>query len=236
MKKILIGYKGIFLLPRLLSEGITESFLNDVKSIIDNHKEMIYNHFSDCHVDFIFSSYENEELEKFYTNHLKPISYSNIPSSNCTTSATWNPQLLHHKNLISKIKEHGDSDLFIITRPDIKFLRNFDTFNIDESKFNIVVEHNGHTKNCDDNFWVFPREHLQSYESCIDIMIGQGKTTHEINHELNRLNVPINYLTEYLCTMEIGQDIFSTYKYGWEKFVWTKENPPTAPWGMISDE
>ena len=58
MKKILIGYKGIFLLPRLLSEGITESFLNDVKDIMDNHKEMIYNHFSDCHVDFIFSSYK----------------------------------------------------------------------------------------------------------------------------------------------------------------------------------
>ena len=34
MKKILIGYKGIFLLPRLLSEGITESFLNDMKSIM----------------------------------------------------------------------------------------------------------------------------------------------------------------------------------------------------------
>jgi len=138
--------------------------------------------------------------------------------------------------LISKIKEQDDYDLFIITRSDIKFLRNYDTFNVDESKFNIVMEHNGHTKNCDDNFWVFSREHFQSYESCIDGMIGQGKTTHEINYELNRLNVPINYLTEFLYTMEMGQDIFSTYKYKWEKFVWTKENPPTASWGIISDE
>ena len=89
MRRILIGYKGIFLLPRLLSEGITESFLDDMKSIMDNHKEMIYNHLGDCHIDFIFSSYENEELEKFYTNYLKPISYSHIPSSNCTTSATF---------------------------------------------------------------------------------------------------------------------------------------------------
>ena len=55
MKKILIGYKGIFLLPRLLSEGITESFLDDMKSIMDNHKEMIYNHLGDCHIDFFFS-------------------------------------------------------------------------------------------------------------------------------------------------------------------------------------
>ncbi len=205
--KVAILYKGIFL-RQSLEKYSEKNFLVYAKEIINNHKSMLINSFVEDEVDFYFSTYKlNEELDNLYKEELSPKSYSYI-SNHFYNGCCWNAQLMHYKNLISIIKSQSiDYDFFIFTRPDIKFLKKIIDLNVNFSKFNIVHEHP--SKNCDDNFWAFPNVYFDSFEKSINALYSGNRITHEINHELSKNNVNINYITPYDFDSKIlGHNIF----------------------------
>ena len=202
--KVSVSYKGFFL-KKTVEQEEKEGYFELAKEIIDNHKSMLFNTFDD--VDFYFSTYDlNRELDEIYKKEFNPKSYSYI-STDYFYQETWIPQLTHYKNLISNIKEQKETyDLFIFTRPDLKFLQKFDDLNIDLDKFNIVHQHP--SGNCDDNFWIFGKQFLELFEITVDNLFSMKKTTHEINHELVKNGVDVNYLTPYDWSVDLGHKIF----------------------------
>lgn len=203
--KVSVSYKGFFL-KKTVEQEEKEGYFELAKEIVNNHKSMLLNTFDD--VDFYFSTYDlNRELDEIYKKEFNPKSYSYI-SDDYFYQETWIPQLTHYKNLISNIKEQSETyDLFIFTRPDLKFLQKFSDLNIDLSKFNIIHQHL--SGNCDDNFWVFGKQYFELFETTIDNMLAMRRITHEINHELIRNGVQINYITPYDSSAEpLGHKIF----------------------------
>ena len=77
---------------------------------------------------------------------------------------------------------------------------------IDMEKFNIVVEHR--SGNCDDNFWVFGPDYLLPFSKSVDTLLNQHRITHEMNHELNKYKVPLNYI-ETINNSEHGHTLFT---------------------------
>lgn len=213
--KIMIGYKGFFTYRRVLSEGLTEEIMSYAEEILKNHQDMFHNDIIDAEIDYYFSTYNvNERLDALYVETLNPKSYSYLPSEFFSHPSTWVVQLNHYKNLISSIKKSCiDYDLFIFTRPDIKLLEKFSNLNIDLEKFNSVIEHPSTPvhppQNCDDNFWIFPKKYFNQFVECIDKLLEDGKMTHEINHELVKKSVPINYIAEYNDDVELGHEVFT---------------------------
>jgi len=213
--KIMIGYKGFFLYKRVLSEGLTEETISFAEEILKNHQEMLHGDLGDADIDYYFSTYNaNERLDELYVKTLNLKAYSYIPSQFFTHPSTWVVQLNHYKNLISLIKESKiDYDLFIFTRPDIKFFKKFSDLNINLEKFNSVIQHPSTPvhppQNCDDNFWIFPKKYFNEFVECIDILLKSNKMTHEINHELVKKLVPINYIVEYNNDLELGHEVFT---------------------------
>ena len=47
------------------------------------------------------------------------------------------------------------------------------------------------------------------FVECIDILLENNKMTHEINHELVKKLVPINYIAEYNDDLELGHEVFT---------------------------
>ena len=213
--KVAISYKGFFLYKRVLSEGLSEETISFAEGILKNHQEMLHDDLGDAEIDYYFSTYNaNEQLDQLYVKTLNPKVYSYIPSQFFNHPSTWVVQLNHYKNLISLIRESKvDYDLFIFTRPDIKILKKFSDLNINLEKFNAVIQHPSTPihppQNCDDNYWIFPKEYLNEFEECVDTLLSSGKMTHEINHELVKKDVPINYISEYNDDLELGHDVFT---------------------------
>ena len=144
MSKVAIAYKGSFSSP-----------LSLVESTIENHKSMFLDYFED--IDFFFSTYNigDNELRDLYGKHLGKIEWGFIDGSFMTAS-TWNAQFEHHGNLARMISNRETRyDLIVITRPDLRWLRSYNVVNIDNSKFNIAIQHQ--SGNCDDNLFVFPQ-------------------------------------------------------------------------------
>ena len=104
----------------------------------------------------LISTYDlNEDVNKLYKNNLNLNYYGYIPTSR-NPDDRWRVHRDHCKNLISNIKTYiersrNNYDLFVFTRPDIKFLEDFKKLEWDYSKFNILMEHL--SGNCDDNFF-----------------------------------------------------------------------------------
>ena len=119
--------------------------------------------------------------------------------------SSWDCQLIHYKYLLSSI-DKNDYDLYVFTRPDIKFLRSVSFDEIELDKFNIVVEHK--SGNCDDNFWVFSKEYLKPFSKSVDVLLNEHRITHEINRELTNHGVPINYI-EAINNSEHGHTMFT---------------------------
>lgn len=213
--KVAISYKGFFLYKRVLSEGLSEETISFAEEILKNHQEMLHDDLGDAEIDYYFSTYNaNEQLDQLYVKTLNPKAYSYIPSQFFNHPSTWVVQLNHYKNLISLIRESKvDYDLFIFTRPDIKILKKFSDLNINLEKFNAVIQHPSTPihppQNCDDNYWIFPKEYLDEFEECVDTLLASGKMTHEINHELVKRDVPINYISEYNDDLELGHEVFT---------------------------
>lgn len=201
MKKIAIAYRGIFNYQKYSKEGLTKNLLNDIEKNIDNHRSMLYTCFGECEIDFFFSTYDLEkEIKEVYEKNLNFKYYGYVPKM-VGDGSGWKLHLIHSKNLITEIKSHIEIsrtpyDFLVFTRPDIKLLKNIDYFNLDLSKFNIVLKHL--SGNCDDNLWIFPIKFLDMFEESIDTLKNENyRITHEINHELEKRNVEINYMTVY---------------------------------------
>ena len=216
--KIMIGYKGFFQYRRVLSEGLTEQIMSYAEEILENHQNMLHKDIKDAEIDYYFSTYNvNDQLDALYVEKLREnasITYTYLAPEFFSHPSTWVVQLNHYKNLISLIKESKiDYDMFIFTRPDIKFFKKFSDLNIDLEKFNSVIQHPSTPvhppQNCDDNFWIFPKKYFNEFVECIDILLEDGKMTHEINHELVKKLVPINYIAEYNDDLELGHEVFT---------------------------
>ena len=213
--KIMIGYKGFFTYRRVLSEGLTDETMSYAEEILENHQDMLHSDLGDAEIDYYFSTYNaNEQLDSLYLEKLRPKAYTYLAAEFFSHPSTWVVQLNHYKNLISLIKESNiDYDLFIFTRPDIKILKKFSELDIDLEKFNSVIKHPSTPahppQNCDDNFWIFPKKYFNEFVECIDILLENNKMTHEINHELVKKSVPINYIAEYNDDLELGHEVFT---------------------------
>jgi len=206
--KVAIAYRGIFNRNKLGDE--VESRISYAKSVLDNHRKMLINYLCWHEIDFYFSTYDvqQKEMDEMYIKELNPKSYTYIPTQ-FLHGDCWTAQWQHYKNLISNIKNQNKSyDLFIFTRPDIEFLKSFDEMNINEESFNIIIEHLPPHKNCDDNFWVFPGKFFEGFENSVNTLSSRNRITHEMNHELVKNSIPINYITPYDNSVVIGHKIF----------------------------
>ena len=165
--RIAIAYRGVFNFKKINQYGITPDILPSIQKNLDNHKNMLYNVFDDSEIDFYFSTYNlDKKIDELYKNNLNPKYYGYIPTS-MNSHDVWRVHRDHCKNLISEIKLYIERsrksyDLFIFTRPDLKFLQDLKTLNWDYSKFNILMEHL--SGNCDDNFFLFPANFFDKFE------------------------------------------------------------------------
>lgn len=198
MKKIAISYKGIFNINHIKNKGVNLELLNSFKLTIKNHKQNIFNYLSESNVlDFFISTYNvDNELNKLFLENYNVKQLSFLPSSYMDVYSNIS-QILHHKKIVSMIKEEEIKnnffyDLVMITRPDIFFYKDYNSISLILESFNITIEHE--SKNCDDNFWVFPRVYLDLFEESLESLLREDKITHEINHELKKRQVPIHYI------------------------------------------
>jgi hypothetical protein len=209
MKKIAVLYKGIFL-KKIVQPAMDEAYFKYAKEIIDNHKEMLYNFIEkDCEINFYFSTYDLcKQVNELYKKEFNPKSYTYIPTNLLVDVETWRAQMIHYKNLLCDLEDSKiEYDFYLFLRPDIRILKKWNELNLDMNKFNIVIEHS--SGNCDDNFWVFPKEYLDAFCKSMDNLIFANcyKMTHEINHELIKYDVPIHYMSVH-DNSKHGQDIF----------------------------
>lgn len=209
--KIAICYKGLFNINYVRQNGIDDNLLKSAKDAIENHKEFIYSDLQTNEINTFISSYKtNSILDNIFIEELNAKDFIFFQPENVYAN-TWMAQLYHLKNIIKMIKneEHVSNlkyDFFIFTRLDVTFHKNFNNLNIDFNKFNITVEHP--SKNCDDNFWIFPRTMLDIFDQSIDLLISESKMTHEINHKLLMFGAEINYIDQ-LIDSYMGHTIFS---------------------------
>ncbi len=213
--RVAIAYRGVFNFQRINRVGVDSDILSDIQEVLDNHKDNLYNVFDGSDIDFYFSTYDiDQSINEIYESNLNLKYYGYIPTS-MNPDDRWRVHRDHCKNLITQIREQiersRDSyDLYIFTRPDIKFLKDLKSLEWDYSKFNILMEHL--SGNCDDNFFIFPTEFLDSFDQSIDSLIKGGRITHEINHELVKRSVPIKYHVEYTKEEYLGHNVFEFCK------------------------
>lgn len=195
--KVAVAYKGILNAKKIEQEGLTEDTFDYCKLLIENHKNHFYEFFDNCDIDFYFSTYNlNQDINSLYQSEFNPKKYFYLENYFLRNELTWSAQLRHYRNLIKGIKEQNDDyDLFVFSRVDIRFLKKFELLNIDFSKFNIVLEHP--SKNCDDAFWIFPKKFLNAFEDSVNQLFADNRITHEINHELTKRSVDINYMVDF---------------------------------------
>jgi hypothetical protein len=97
-------------------------------------------------------------------------------------------------------------DMILITRFDYIFFKQFYEMSLDFSKFNIAMKHS--SGNCDDNFWLIPRNLLDNFASAIVHLYQTGGITHAINHLFNPTDIHYMYLID-----NNDYDNFTTYQY-----------------------
>lgn len=209
---IAIAYKGVYKISHIRAKNpINENFLKEVSQIIENHKSFFEALFldKDPSIDYYFSTYEtSDELDDLYNENYRPKLFSKLDSKWINDTNGWRCQLMHYKNLLNEFKKSDKKyDLYIFLRPDIKFVRKMNISEIEIDHFNITLEHL--SGNCDDNFWIFNKEHLSKFENSIDSLIIKNQITHAINHELKDLEVPIKYIEKYDSgNKEMGHGLF----------------------------
>jgi hypothetical protein len=211
MIKFALGYKGIYNINYIRNFGINSNYFNSYLKTIKNHRDLLHLPIKhENHLDIFISTYNiDNNLTNFISNELYPkkIEFLNSHFINGQSEMS---QLNHYKKIIKMIlDEEFESNLkydyIILTRPDIFFHKNYKDMSINLNSFNITVEHP--SKNCDDNFWVFPRVHLDDFAKCLDLLLDEHKIVHEINHKLSIFNIPIHYM-ETLIDSYMGHNLF----------------------------
>ena len=204
--KVCILYKGGFNYKHFIQNGVDDKIKIQASKNVINHDNFFQNLFRDANIEYHFSTYEVfHELDELYLSKYNPKYYNRLDSSFLSKWSSWDCQLIHYKYLIDSLA-NTDYDLYVFTRPDIEFLRNMKIEEIDIEKFNIVVEHG--SGNCDDNFWIFSPDYLLPFSKSVDTLLSQHRITHEINHELNKYKVPLNYI-ETINNSEHGHTLFT---------------------------
>lgn len=213
--KYAICYKGVFNYKFLETNVIDNEYLESFKNAFLNHKKYIYDNIlenTSNELDIFVSTYSTDErLEKIITEKYKPKSKVFKELTPSLKNNTWVSQLMHYKSIIDMIKKFELEnnflyDFIITTRFDINIHKEFTSMNIVKDSFNIVVEHP--SGNCDDNFWVFDRNLLNFFESAINELIHENKTTHEINHKIKKMGCNVNYI-EPLIDSYMGHTLFT---------------------------
>ena len=218
---VALCYKGCFNVNYLRNFGITEQYLNTYQETLKNHKTMLWDMLGEHNIDVInATSFISDDFHKLLNNYFKNCN-TIFEDKNAIYFDTWTAQLNYYLKIIDSIKQNQLKnifyDLFIFTRLDLQFHKPFLEHNINFDKFNITVEHK--SKNCDDNYWVFPQKYFNEFEQSIlelydrhqtnkNTGIGLFHGAHEINHHLTQKNIPINYMDK-LIDAYMGHTIFS---------------------------
>jgi len=188
-------------------DGIQKDYkdINYEKSY-NNNKKLILNDLLDY--DIFLSTYHSKK-ENDLLNLYKPI--NSVFLNFDPDDSTFKLQLIHHLNCCKMIVEQENKanfkyDMIIITRFDNIFFRNFNSMNIDFTKFNIQMKHS--SGNCDDNFWVFPRNLLEKFfYSCFNLL-QTGGITHAINHCFQAEEIHYMYIID-----QEDYDNYTMYQY-----------------------
>jgi hypothetical protein len=212
--RVAASYKGVFNIRYQNVHGSDSNILESVKSTIDNHDVMLSHWTNENEVDYFFSTYETDgKLDELYKKKYKPKYYGYINPPSRTGHHSFQCQLLHFKNLISKIKEQeekcGKYDMLVFTRTDA-------VFNIPVSEMNIDLDAVNLTIKSDDNFIVLSRKYLDVFSTIIDQLWDRGMVTHQIHQLLNEYGIPVNLITDYNPTQfsTYGHNIFSLVRLG----------------------
>ena len=219
--KIAIAYKGVFNIHYQNVMGADDNIINAMKETIKNHDTVMSSLFDLNNADYFFSTYETDKkIDSLYIEKYKPKYYGYVECPSRGPEYTFVCQLMHHRNLIDRIKEQekitGSYDMFIFTRTDAHFNSLFSELNIDDESFNLTFRHS--SGNCDDNFIMFSRKHFELFSKCIDLLCDRHLITHQINHILSELEVPINYIKE------LDQKNNSTYGHDMFKLIRLEQN------------
>lgn len=207
-------YRGVFCLGHIKRHGIDDSYLQKFENARQNHKTQIYGDLvqSGNIVDTIFSTYDlSPEYKNLVIEEFNP-SLLIFNDKEMINMDTWKAQLLHYEELligISKIENDFNFryDLIMVGRTDTHFHRQVSSLPIDLEKFNIIFQHP--SGNCDDNFWIFPRSYLDTFEQAVNHLIRCTKITHEMNHAIIQMGGQVHYMYEHKeVPSNIGHDVF----------------------------
>lgn len=182
--------------------------ITDYSKTINNYKKMIINELKNIghDVDIFIASYKSEKEEALQKD-FQPVSMNLIDFSWYIPGIPQVRHLLYLYTLITEYEKNNNIlyDFLIFTRFDLIFFKKFTEMNIDLSKINISFQHNGESKNCEDNFFILPRYYL-------DIFISAAYNVKIILHEINH-NIP-SEIINYMYKVEIGEDSDKTdWKY-----------------------
>jgi hypothetical protein len=218
--KIAVCYKGIFNFNYLKQKGTDEHYLSELRRTMENHRDFLYSGLDKPGntVETFFATYsqgKHDRLEEEVRSFLKPREYLKASSDRMSLS-TWEAQLLHYRDLIQMLKEAEQQsgkqyDLMVFLRMDIRFLRTFESLGVDLESFNIVIEHL--SGNCDDNFWIVPRNHLEVFARAIEELYLGKRITHEMNRAVGHQYGKVHYLEENDRTSH-GHKVFEFVRCG----------------------
>ncbi len=157
-------------------------------------------------VDIFLLTYESEIINELL-NDYNPKDIIILNSNERFNGSNWHRQLIFHKSSIDLVKGYENNnnfryDIIINVRFDLFFTLNFQEWNIVYNKINIMFKHP--SGNCDDNFFIIPRNYFDLfYDATINLLIN-NKITHEYNHVLNEDNIHYAYnVSEEDCNKKI---------------------------------
>ena len=144
-----------------------------------------------------FLTYHSNVLDQLIQDYA-PKAKHILPESEINANIPFNyRQKEWHAKSVDMIHQYESEhsitfDYIINTRFDLEF-KPLILSNIDYEKVNILYKHV--QGNCDDNFFLFPRNHLPTFANAIQELFINNKITHEISHYIGNDNI------SYICPM-----------------------------------
>jgi hypothetical protein len=169
----------------------------DYKKSLENYKERLFKPLHEQgHEVFIFLlTYESPVLAQLTADYNASY-FLTVPMSEFNAMDSWRRQRFWHLQSVNMIRKYEKDnaiqfDYILNTRFDLLYKQPvYD--NIKYDKINISYKHA--SGNCDDNFFLFPRQHLDTFESAFTRL-------NTITHEFCRF---VNETTDihYIYTLE----------------------------------
>ena len=168
----------------------------DYRVSLDNYRTNLLKPILDQgHEIFIFIlTYDSAIINQLIDDY-KPVSRCILPVSEINLLDGWERQKEWHSQSIHMIHTYENThsitfDYILNTRFDLLFFTSI-LSNINYNKINIMYKHD--SGNCDDNFFFFPRYHLNTFDNAITQLKIQNQITHAICHFMNE-NDNIHYM------------------------------------------